>query len=490
MNDISAESPQSIPKYSSKERLKNVTSGKNNRDLSEEKSLPVNYKVSKSWNEKQFINKLFNYQAKTKVNIELVKAKVKKEEVKECTFAPQLTARSKASRSFNKFLADQSNFLKKKKSLADRTEVTINRIPKINANSAILASKKYRDTSLHNHLYTHQRDVEQVKEVLRSKADTIMLQGFNKEFQRALDEVDLNYSSIINFNEMLLILEKLRLIKDPTNNSRAVNELVSKLWSEIKSPKEDTAPIGMLRYYVAAALKLESVEDSKSARIAREYAALYWNRQSNKQQKKTSCEYSFKPILCKESLLIVEELKKKGTQSSKNLDKQDKEMFKECTFKPKINEYKKVKRAKSINLYQRHNSLNRLGYKIVRDASPKMPFTIEELEHPKSQQKATKRTNNIGDSELSYRVKDIIRQKSAIGTISRKEVLSENKFSPLNIRTESISDDSLSDKKEQEILLYIDVNLKGSKQRIVVYKGDTAQKVAEQFTLKNSTTYP
>jgi len=364
----------------------------------------------------------------------------------------------------------------------------------------VLASKKHRNTSIHNHLYNTSKrslvpveeSVEQVKEVIRGKADTIMLKGFNKEFQKAIDKVNLSYSDVISFTEMMLVLEKMRLIKDVSNNSRTINDLLKKLWLEIKSPKEDVASIGMFKSYVAAILNIGTLEPSKNTRITREFAPLYWNRQSNKQQKEATCEYSFKPILCKESLIIAKELKKKGAQSSKNLDKLHKEISKECTFKPKINEYKKLRRVNSINLYQKRGSLNRLGYKIAKDASPKIPFTVEELEHPKvkrtkSQQNYMKKIRDTSDSELSYRVKDIIRQKSVTDIIDKKETLKKSEFSQLNIRTENGNEDSLSDKKEKEILLYIYVNLKGSKQRIVVYKGDTAQQITEQFALQNST---
>lgn len=464
------------------------------------------------------------------MNTELVKEKVKKEEVKECTFTPQLTARAKASRSFGRFLADQNNFLqRKKKSLADLTEIASPGIPKIDSNSILLATKKNRGASIHNHLYNSSKKTiaptEEVKDQLkestritREKGDAIILQGFNKEFQRALDEFGLSSSDTVSFKEMLLILEKMRLLNDTESNVGETNGLVHRLWRELKPPKDTEASVKQLKSYIAGILNLSLSPDCCKA--GRDFAPLYWNRQCNKQRKEAVCEFSFKPILCKESLVMAELLRKKGdrkvkrTVSSGNANGK---VSSQCTFKPKINAYKRVDKSK----IKREEPLNDLKEVDEDCKGAKDVHTVEELERlrtkrAKSSQSLLKvKKANKSEQGLSYKVKDIIGHKSTdmdeksitpkkFGMNKNKSLSMDNQYKyaeqkeakspskntnldiPKGNELEELEADREQFEDKSNTLLYIDVNLRGCKQRIVVYRDDTAHEVAEKFALENS----
>eukprot|EP00826_Nyctotherus_ovalis_P014973 TRINITY_DN14219_c0_g3_i2.p1 TRINITY_DN14219_c0_g3~~TRINITY_DN14219_c0_g3_i2.p1 ORF type:complete len:473 (-),score=82.28 TRINITY_DN14219_c0_g3_i2:91-1509(-) len=437
------------------------------------------------------------------------------------------------SRSFGKFLADQNVFLKKKRSLIEVANVISERIPKIDGMSAMLATKRNRSGSIHKHLYnnskksilTNEETPEKLKKsvnenrMLKVKANTIMIQGFNKEFQRVLEESNLNYQSTITFPEMLLVLEKMRLIKTMDNNPKELRDLVHKLWLDIKLPKEDITSVETLKFYIAAILNIEHTSSEPKAkinRVAQEFAPLYWNRQTNKQKREVICEYSFKPILCKESLVIAEELKRKcegklkGALMSKDGSKLNKVFSSECTFRPKINAYKRP--VHTSRLQKKANQPCSANLKRAECKSTKA--LKNSLEEQKTELIKTKMPvssmRSKSRQEESYKVKDII--KNAVETAKeikqrgqpmnnhkeQTKKLEDNAESKLwhketNSRPETQNNrPSLIDKEQEsendlEVLLYIDVTYKGSKKRIVVRNGDTAKEVTERFALENGT---
>jgi len=450
------------------------------------------------------MNKLLNYEAKAKINSELAKEKVKEEEWKECTFTPQLTTKAKSTRSLSQFLADQNNFLKKKRnSLIELTDITQNRIPKINNNSIVLAKKKNRPGSIYDHLYNRSKksmalseetveqpksaeNIASISKISKSGSNSKVIQGFNKEFERAVEESNLNYRETITFYEMLLILTKMRLIKGVNKIPKKIYDLIEKLWLTIKLSNEDLVPVNTLKIYIAAILKIEP--QSSKDNIAQEYAPLYWNRKSNKEQREIICEYSFKPILCKESLIMADELKKKS-KIKEGSNKKSKEVPNECTFRPKINTYKRSPLTSRLKerVYKKNN-LKEEEYK--------------KLEEPQRKNAKAKRQSSVKGTntdkykgESSYKVKDIMRQPSDNEKTILHRGLSENKpkeklkpDNDLNEEAITKNNEPLNEEKDEsqlEILLYIDVTYKGSKKRITVRNGDTAKEVTDRFALEN-----
>ena len=481
---------------------------------------------------------MLQHKIKTKINNELIKQDINHEENKKCTFKPNLSVHTTSPRTFDKFLKDQDNFLeKRKKNLTNLSKIKINAIPKIDCHSVLLANRSNRSNSVYNKLYESSRrkitDCDNLCETsirtsrsLNPKLNSKVLQGFKKEFEKAVYEANLLNPKKVTFTEMISIMTSMRFVKDIDFNSNEISVLIKKLWASISSEPNDETPLSLLEFYIATIMNikleeidpliLETINTINIKRVAQEYSILYWNRQSNKPCKEAICEYSFKPILCRESILMAKKLKQKCTKKfNGNIDESSENhksntFVNECTFKPKINTYKKLKTPQNYGkegIREQFNSSKSNMYaieEVQNELSEKDRDSINtnnKLIH-KSKSPETKKQNEI---VLNKKVPMVTESPLSICktlcTMNKQQL--RDKQSPLRFLTKSSKTKDLQkenpkqikkfDEKsivkevneKSEVLLYINVNFKGVKKRIAYHNGDTAKNLAENFAIEN-----
>lgn len=273
-------------------------------------------------------------------------------ELRECTFSPQVNC-SGSSRTLDEFLTDQQRFLNRKKNSCS-TEALPKRVPTINSNSAAMMDNK-RPKDVYSRLYMlHKKPlmIEQDSEtpvranrerrelrlyamakkekptptkeqrpVKEPSTDPLVAQGFNREFGKAMEGVEVVEESKIDYHGLLRVLTVMHFITEsfddlsPRNGTRG---LIAKLWSTIKLSTQDFALVPTLKLHLAAILNIRlQVSDKKSEikelsakdikKIGQSFEALYLTRKSKHQRKKEKREdFSFRPALCEESRKLVE----------------------------------------------------------------------------------------------------------------------------------------------------------------------------------------
>ena len=367
---------------------------------------------------KQFRERVYGYAEKVKQRKEVIKEDVIGAQLKECTFTPMTIQPVEKPRTLEEFLQDQSRFQQRRQDniakisedSKEKAKDVVVSTPQIDENSVALVAKQQRGQSIYERLYAiskksiqveedkkeeksqpipaserreprlYQIAVEKNKEWFEKKAqeanpkkvptkkdpsvDSMVIQGFTKEFMSAVASVGLSEESKAAYEQMRTILATMWFIKTGLEESPEdeITTLLKKFWNTVKSQNEEFVPIAVLKSYVAAILnikliKLEPEEEKKApeeekrqqqleaapepeakpaetrtfsseeiSKIFQDYELFYLTRKSNKPQKRKQPEikdFQFKPSLCKESVKLAESVREKyaSKQEDSKVDK-------------------------------------------------------------------------------------------------------------------------------------------------------------------------
>ena len=239
----------------------------------------------------------------------MLRQNLEEEELKECTFTPHVN-NSGSTRTLDEFLMDQQRFIKNKLNYSSSYK-ELTAVPKINDKSSLMVPQKQR--KVHERLYMmhkkplmieedeklpvkttrEKRELKLYQLAMEKKAkkeshvkeqpvkiepseDPILIQGFRKEFARAVDNIDLFEEKKINLKGMEKILRAMHLTKESEFESlnNRTNELTRKLWSILKLPDQELILISILELYIAAILniKLKNLDnDNPSSNFKRTF---------------------------------------------------------------------------------------------------------------------------------------------------------------------------------------------------------------------------
>jgi len=462
-----------------------------------------------------FTERMNEYAKRSKEHKRTLFETIKNEDLKEYTFKPRLECRSSQPRPFIDFLKSQEIFLKKKEDLTLRKREDQN--PKINENSATLASKRYGNASVYNRLYEKTKDkntskpIQQTNKKTQTKnTDYMLAKGFKREFTKAINILGLNDAVNIQYKSVKRILKEMHFINNlyfcaPKDE---LSILVNKLWNTIKIPKENTVPKSRLELYIAAILDISmphcELSLSEQREIRKIFKAFYLNRKASKRVYECKIEeLSFRPSLCKESLRLIE-----NRYSSVKIKLEDKEESdinsNKNSFDMDSNKKENVSvNSKSSNEKSKKVKNNRCNILYNLSKTKKKALDTNEKEdkectfHPNTKKgkvdttpvKVDKATLDLAIERMRRGRKERERVQNALSRGNTiKPDFKYSKYLTKDRKHNSCKDilkrsNEFSD--EEEPLLYIDVNLEGQQKRIVVYKSDKASDLAEQFIKDN-----
>eukprot|EP00826_Nyctotherus_ovalis_P016808 TRINITY_DN14893_c0_g1_i13.p1 TRINITY_DN14893_c0_g1~~TRINITY_DN14893_c0_g1_i13.p1 ORF type:complete len:529 (-),score=142.82 TRINITY_DN14893_c0_g1_i13:183-1769(-) len=486
-----------------------------------------------------FIRRMEDFVENVKTKRNNMKEKVSKDELRECTFVPNI------SQSF--FKREARQFIMDKDAYSIRAKINLNKIiakecprfsfrPLIDSRSNLIANAKPRaNTPVYQRLYelssrgkgspvenakgesvklrrlggkekslvvrlyedakvrdvnlkSRRRALEKVpKKCYSYVSDQHVVNKFLKEFTYCISSLNSNWEKDpwIGFEEMKELMNRMGFTPVSANSDKEKYEiLLNKLFTSLDEKDRGKINVEQLRAAIAAILNI-ALDSKKSTaevhKLHKEYKLLYLLKKSNntffyKQETPNKIKGPVKNresvIRHVDSLMRIRE-KQERELTARRREEEEKELS-ECTFKPKINSYTRTSSNKNLSSFPVLEELSKSSKLKPKRNTNNSKKKIQ----PTSGHKKAEAVDPMTEKAIERMRKGRQDRERVRNMLERT---TDTNYMRFNLEKQPPKPKPAEHTERPKPLLKIEVNIGDKIERVLVYRGDTAESLTRDF---------